>query len=209
MPSSFFTTLKNTNLTLGGGEEVLWVSIVQKGWRVPKRVTVNLSGARSAFSWFIFVLGTHNDTFPLNIHVTHQGKESVSRVYMRTILSDSARIDCDAISTVVGSAHGADTYLSSKALLLSESAHAHVVPSLEILVDDIKAGHAASVDRFSPDDIFYLTSRGLSGQEAKKLLVTGFMLADCAKISDPKLASKITQRIEDNISQSAILTPIP
>lgn len=205
MPTSIVTTLKNTNLTLGGAEEILWVSILQKGWRAQKRITVNLDGARSKFSWFIFVLGTGSDTFPLNLSIVHNGKETVSRVYIRTILSDTARIDCEAVSTVLPKAHGADTYLSSKALLLSESAHAHAIPSLEILVDDIRAGHAASVDRFSPDDLFYLTSRGLSELEAKKLLITGFMLADCSKLSDPKLVSKITQAIEDGISHSSFL----
>ena len=72
-------------------------------------------------------------------------------------------------------AHGADAFLRLKVLLLGENARAITVPELEIMTNDVKAGHAASVGRLDQEQIFYLMSRGISREEATKLLVEAFL----------------------------------
>jgi Fe-S cluster assembly protein SufD len=59
--------------------------------------------------------------------------------------------------------------------MLSEHAKGLAIPSLEILENDIKAGHATTVGRISDLELFYLMSRGLDRVQAKRLVVNGFL----------------------------------
>ena len=67
-------------------------------------------------------------------------------------------------------------YLSYHALLLSPDARAKPIPRLEVLTKEVASlGHAASVGKIDAEQLFYLQSRGLSRDEAKKVIVGGFL----------------------------------
>ena len=70
---------------------------------------------------------------------------------------------------------GAEAFLRFKVLLLGENARAEVDPELEILCNQVKASHAASVGQIDEEQLFYLMSRGLSKQDAVKLIVEAFL----------------------------------
>jgi Fe-S cluster assembly protein SufD len=59
--------------------------------------------------------------------------------------------------------------------LLSDQAKAEAVPELEILSDDVKCSHAASISRIPAEHLFYLQSRGLNQTQAEELVVEGFL----------------------------------
>ncbi|MGP6173139.1 Fe-S cluster assembly protein SufD [Corynebacterium sp. A21] len=72
-------------------------------------------------------------------------------------------------------AHGTDTYEVNRNLVLTEGARADAVPNLEIETGEIAgAGHAATVGRFDDEHLFYLMTRGISEEEARRLIVRGF-----------------------------------
>ena len=60
-------------------------------------------------------------------------------------------------------------------MLLSKDASANFVPSLEILENEVSAGHGAVVKSIDPEEIFYLRSRGISLEKANELLISGFL----------------------------------
>jgi Fe-S cluster assembly protein SufD len=68
-----------------------------------------------------------------------------------------------------------NSFLTERVLLLSDQAQAETVPDLEIESDDVSCSHAASISRVSPEQLFYLRSRGLSESAAEKLLRDGFL----------------------------------
>lgn len=74
-------------------------------------------------------------------------------------------------------AENSNAYLKADVLMLSDEARAHVVPSLEIKENDIKASHGATITKINEEQIFYMMSRGLSRTKAKKLIVEGFLNA--------------------------------
>ena len=168
----------DANLHLARGQSVKWASIVHKGWNAPRQITVTLAGAGATFEWHIVVLGRGTETFPLAIRVIHAAPDTTSRISARCILFDSARIAFTGDAVVEKRARRADTHLAFRSLLLSEKAHARTIPSLEIKTDDVRAGHAASVDRLSDDALFYSASRGLSRDEAQTLLARAFLAQD-------------------------------
>jgi len=68
-----------------------------------------------------------------------------------------------------------NSLLTERILLLSDTASADAIPELEILTDDVKCSHAASVSRIPEEHIFYLMSRGISRKEAEEMVIEGFL----------------------------------
>ena len=64
--------------------------------------------------------------------------------------------------------------MSGKSLLLNQSARVNSKPELEILADDVSCSHGVTVGSLDPEQLFYLSSRGISNNEAKKMLIAAF-----------------------------------
>ena len=189
------TTMPKQEQTLIKGDDVTLVTFLTKGWKHKRVFTVNLDGEGSSFSWFIFVFGSDGQKFPFDIQVNHHAPHTRSRVYARCVLTDRSEVRFSGVGSVAAQAQKSDTYLSLHTLLLSKEAHAHVVQSLEILTKDVSAGHAASVDRFLPNDLFYLETRGLAEKDAKNLLTQGFLSADVRHLAGDTVRMPVLKKI--------------
>ena len=67
-----------------------------------------------------------------------------------------------------------NAYQENRNLLLSDKAHADSIPGLEIMANDVRCTHAATLGRVDREELFYLMARGLSRAEAERLIVRGF-----------------------------------
>jgi Fe-S cluster assembly protein SufD len=90
------------------------------------------------------------------------------------VLDDHARGVFQGLIRVSPHAIGTDARQKNQALLLSERAAADTKPELEILADDVKCAHGATVGNLDEDALFYLMARGVPGEEARGLLIAGF-----------------------------------
>ncbi|MEI8229653.1 MAG: SufD family Fe-S cluster assembly protein [Candidatus Peregrinibacteria bacterium] len=72
-------------------------------------------------------------------------------------------------------ATGSEAHLDQKILLLDSTAKADAIPEMKIETNDVKASHASTVSRIAPEDLFYFSSRGISGKQARKMYVEGFL----------------------------------
>ena len=68
-----------------------------------------------------------------------------------------------------------DAFQECRNLLLSKRAHADAIPGLEILANDVRCTHAAAIAQIDPEQLFYLRSRGLREEVAKRLVIEGFL----------------------------------
>ncbi|QDZ42641.1 Fe-S cluster assembly protein SufD [Corynebacterium sp. sy039] len=94
-------------------------------------------------------------------------------------------------------AQGTDTYEANRNLVLTEGARADAVPNLEIETGEIAgAGHAATVGRFDDEQEFYLKSRGIPPEEARRLIVRGFFSEVIGRIP----VDEIREELEDRVS---------
>ena len=90
---------------------------------------------------------------------------------------------------------GIETYELNRNLLLTEGARADSVPNLEIETGEIVgAGHASATGRFDDEQLFYLQSRGIPADEARRLVVHGFFAQLIARIPVPERASALRTR---------------
>ena len=93
-------------------------------------------------------------------------------------------------------AQGTDTYETNRNLVLTDGARADAVPNLEIETGEITgAGHAATVGRFDDEQLFYLCSRGISAEQARRLIVRGFFSEVINRFPIPAVREELEHRV--------------
>ncbi|CAB4788516.1 unannotated protein [freshwater metagenome] len=87
--------------------------------------------------------------------------------------------------------------------MLSDGARADSVPNLEIETGEIVgAGHASTTGRFDDEQLFYLMSRGIKVEDARRLVVRGFFAEIISKISDEVVQERLMTRIDDELTKA-------
>ena len=100
---------------------------------------------------------------------------------------------------------GTDTYELNRNLVLSDGAHADSVPNLEIYSGEVVgAGHASATGRFDDTQLFYLMSRGIPADEARRLVVRGFFAEVIQRIHVPALQERLMNAIEAELERSVL-----
>ncbi|SFV56428.1 Iron-sulfur cluster assembly protein SufD [hydrothermal vent metagenome] len=106
--------------------------------------------------------------------IIHSGKNAKSDQKAKNILQDRARGIFDALIKIDQTGAGAKAYQNSKAVLLNDGAYMASKPQLEIYIDDVEASHGSTIGELDEDQLFYIRSRGIALQEARKILILAF-----------------------------------
>ena len=135
--------------------------------------------------------------------VTHEQPHCTSRVtYKTAVQGEGAHSVWIGDVLIRAEATGTDTYELNRNLLLTDSARADSVPNLEIETGEIAgAGHASATGRFDDEQLFYLQSRGITPDEARRIVVLGFFTEILQKIGVPSLEDRLVTAIEDELSR--------
>ena len=105
-------------------------------------------------------------------------------------------------------AEGIETYESNRNLVLTDGCQADSVPNLEIETGEIKgAGHASTTGRFDDQQLFYLQSRGIAEEEARRLVVHGFFADIIKKIGVPQIEERLLQTVEAELAKNVGAVP--
>jgi len=110
----------------------------------------------------------------VNIHVEHQAPHCHSNQHFKNILRDTSRASFEGKIYVHPEAQKTAAYQLNNNLLLIDTAVSNSKPNLEIFADDVKASHGATMTQTDPEHLHYLKTRGISGEEAKQLLLESF-----------------------------------
>lgn len=122
----------------------------------------------------VFV-GRNSQKLKTELRVIHNKPNLRSLTIVKAVVYDESEFDMLGNLIIQTGAKFTDAYLRLDALIMSETAKARVVPSLEITENDVKGGHGATVGQVDSEQLFYLQSRGLSRKKAEDLLVEGFL----------------------------------
>jgi Fe-S cluster assembly protein SufD len=100
-------------------------------------------------------------------------------------------------------AEGIETYEENRNLVLTDGCQADSVPNLEIETGEIEgAGHASTTGRFDDAQLFYLQSRGIPEDEARRLVVHGFFADIIRKIGVPNIEEKLLAHVEAELEKN-------
>jgi Fe-S cluster assembly protein SufD len=129
-------------------------------------------GATGKMSGFYFTDGTQH--LDHDTQQNHLAPHTTSDLLFKGALKDSSRSVWQGMIYVAPGAMKTDGYQANRNLILSSKAHADSIPGLEILADDVRCTHGATVGKIDPEQVFYLLSRGIPYGEAERLIVEGF-----------------------------------
>jgi Fe-S cluster assembly protein SufD len=105
-------------------------------------------------------------------------------------------------------AEGIETYESNRNLVLTDGCRADSVPNLEIETGEIEgAGHASTTGRFDDQQLFYLQSRGIAEDEARRLVVHGFFADIIRKIGVPQIEQRLLDTVERELERNVGVVP--
>ena len=117
-------------------------------------------------------------------HIKHQEGNATSDQVFRTVAAKRGKTSFTGKVTVAVDAQETEADQSFKALLLDRTGEANAKPELEILADDVKCSHGATVGELDEKALFYLTSRGIAPEEARRMLVEAFLGDAMVRIAD-------------------------
>ncbi|MDP2585990.1 MAG: SufD family Fe-S cluster assembly protein [Candidatus Levybacteria bacterium] len=183
------------NIIVKENEELI-LPVVWFGKEKEINCNIKLAGINSSLTLLMLLIGKKEDKVKIQISVDHQNKETKSKVLVKAIINDSANVDFEGKVKIEKGSKGSNAWLSANLLLLSDKAKGRAVPALEILENDIKAGHATTVGRVSDAELFYLMSRGLPRIKARDLIIQGFLNGFLQTFPDGQIKEKARKRLK-------------
>jgi Fe-S cluster assembly protein SufD len=184
--------LKSVVVTLGGDLVRLYPQVSYTG----------PGGDAQLLGLYFSDAGQH---FEHRLFVDHAVPHCRSRVaYKGALQGAEARAVWIGDVLIRHAAVGTDTYELNRNLILTDGARADSVPNLEIETGEVVgAGHASATGRFDDEQLFYLQSRGIPEDEARRLVVRGFFADIVAQIGVPELQERLVAAVEHELEQAA------
>ncbi|MGO2141710.1 MAG: Fe-S cluster assembly protein SufD [Leucobacter sp.] len=194
------------NATVGrdGNLQHIVVSLGGKIVRVNPSIHLDGQGANGeAYGAYFADAGQHLEH---QVYIDHNAPHTRSRVaYKGALQGEGARAVWIGDVLIRRVATGTDSYEENRNLTLTEGTRADSIPNLEIETGDIEgAGHASTTGRFDEEHIFYLQSRGISEDEARKLVVRGFLIDVIQRIGNEQIEERLQAAIESELEQSVL-----
>lgn len=164
---------------------------------------LNLVGENSMGRMSGFYFTDHDQHLDHDTQQNHLAPHSTSDLLFKGALTDQSRSVWQGMIYVAPGAQKTDGYQANRNLVLSRKARADSIPGLEILADDVRCTHGATVGKIDRDQVFYLRSRGVSEKEAEQLIVEGFFDPIMQRIPFEGVRARFQQAIEQKTNAYA------
>jgi len=134
-----------------------------------------MKGAGASAEDVEIIFGVGNQSFDVMSNLIHHGQYSRGRVLVKSVLKDTSKSLFKGMIKIGKDGKGAESYLAGHAILLDKGSKSDSIPGLEIETNEVKATHSASVAQIDENQIYYLSTRGLTREGAKREIVSGFL----------------------------------
>jgi Fe-S cluster assembly protein SufD len=169
------TAYMNRRGVAGRDAKIEWALGLMNDGNTISENTTNLIGDGSLGDTKSVVVGRGEQIQNFTTQVVHFGKNSEGFILKHGVMKDKASSIFNGIGKIEHGASKSNAQQESRVLMLSEGARGDANPILLIEEDDVMAGHAASVGRVDPLQLYYIMSRGISQTEAERLIIHGFL----------------------------------
>ena len=133
---------------------------------------LNGKGARAEFTGITFA--GHGQNLDTGTKVVHNAPETTSYINTKSISKDGGISTFRSSVVVKNSAAKSKSAVSCQSLMLDDKSRSDTIPAMDIRTQDADIGHEAKIGRISDEAVFYLMSRGISEEDARALIVSGF-----------------------------------
>lgn len=174
------------------------------GSRMTKNFTsldLDGQGAEGRMSGFYFADGVQH--LDHDTQQNHGAPNTTSDLLFKGALVGRSRSVWQGMIYVAPGAQKADGYQANRNLLLSPQARADSIPGLEILADDVRCTHGATVGQLEQEPIYYLMTRGLPRREAERMVVDGFFAPVLERIPFERTRERFRGMIDSKLASPA------
>ena len=165
----------NFNIEVGANAHITMTFLGNDSDNHDINFNFNLIGQGANVHFQMAAIYSQSSQSKIYCRLVHTARQTYGRIVSRRILLDNARSALKGMLKVEKAAQSTDTYLSDKVLLLGKKSEASSDPQLEILANDVKASHGATIGKISDEELFYLRSRGINIGTAESLLSMSFL----------------------------------
>lgn len=187
--------LTNIVGTLERNATINWISGCFGGKLNRLRIDTNFNGQGSQCNNIGVFLGKGKEHIDFTTNMHHNVENTTNDVLVDGILKDEASSVYRGLIKIEKQAQKTNSYLANHILKLGDKTLANSIPSLKIDANDVRASHGATVGQINEEHLFYLMARGLSRDEAERLIVEGFFEPVIQKIPLEELREKIREMV--------------
>ncbi len=163
--------------------------------------TTKLAGTNSFVDEKELFFGNETQEFALNTNIISAAMKTKGTALVKGVLANSATAKCKGNMKIEKQAAKSCSWLAQHALLLSKNAKAEADPYLEIETNDVQAYHTSTVTPVDAEQVFYMTTRGIPPNEAKKIISQSFLNPIVESISILEAKEKIKELLENKWSK--------
>jgi len=178
-----------------------WVALGFGSARGKTRMETKLAGQGSSAKVTGAYAGDGRQHLDFDTTQEHAAPHTNSDLAFRGVLAGRATAVWSGMIKVDRDAQQTDAFQESRNLLLSKRSHADAIPGLEIEADDVRCTHAAAVAQVDREQLFYLTSRGLTTELATRLVVEGFLASLVERLPEGALREELAESLEARVTE--------
>ncbi len=196
--------LAQHDVVVGRDASVRHIAVTLGGGAVRMSTNATYAGPGGSFEGLGVYFADARQHLEHRLFVDHEAPHCRSNVeYKGALQGETARTVWIGDVLIRATAEGPETNELNRNLVLSDGARADTVPNLEIETGQIiGAGHAATTGRFDDQQLFYLQSRGIPQDEARRLVVRGFFASVVSRIGVPEVVERLMAAIDDELEQA-------
>lgn len=153
----------------------------------------------ASLEWHLASLSSGSDQKVFDISAYHLAPSSTAVVSNYGIAKNGGRLTFTGVSKIERGAKGSDTRQEAKIIVFDAGSDGKCSPVLKIDENDVNASHGASVGRLNDDHLFYLLSRGLAEDEARRLITMGYLKPVLIYFDDQGLKQELNKAIEERL----------
>ena len=162
-------------LRRGAGEPLRMTLIVPEGESCKLALEVDLDGPGASLDLAGCSMSSGAEQVEIRVTVRHNVPGCRSEQLFKSVAGGNARVSFDGLVYVAPDAVRTVAHQQNHSLLLSEGAVAESRPQLEIYADDVECSHGATTGYLNPEELFYMRSRGIPEEEARRMQVEAFL----------------------------------
>ena len=158
---------------------------------------VTLNNENSCFNYYGINLLSEKNHIDDYIEINHQNKHTYSQCIQRNILCKNSKAIFYNKSIIDKNSANSEANQSNKNIMLSSTATVHSNPQLEIYNNDVKCSHGSTTGQLDSEMLFYLQSRGINLEQAKMMLLSGFLNEFIESVNTKDYPKYLTKKINN------------
>lgn len=146
------------------------------------------------------IIGSGKQKINLYTFQDHIAPKSKSDLFIKSVLFDEAKFNYKGLIKIEKDAQKSNAYQKNQNLLMSDKAWADSRPYLEILANDVRCTHGATIGKIDREQLYYLRTRGLNIEEATKLIISGYFNDVLDRIQDMKMREQLKKKMTNRLN---------